>query len=111
MLDGGINFVCTSTRTIDSLDVADDSTLAGVVFRKNDAIDFNIVEQRDVGVEEMSFIVPESICSVDTCMCSGCMTHITLIMSFDIPFDVYYRYNTILRQKKMLFRRSERVSG
>lgn len=94
VLDVGINFVCTSTRTIDSLDVADDSTLAGDVLRKNDAIDFRIFEQRDEWVEEVPFIAPESICSVDTCICSGCtMTHVTLIMS--LIFRLMYIIGTI----------------
>lgn len=80
VLDGGINFVYTSARTIDSLDVSDDSTVADGVRRKNDAIDLKMVEQRDVGAEEMPFIASESIV-VATCICSGCTTHITLIMS------------------------------
>lgn len=81
MLVGGINFVYTSARTIDSLDVADDSTdVADDVRRKNDAIDLKIVEQRDEGVEGTFFTAPESIV-VATCICSGCTTHVTLIMS------------------------------
>lgn len=79
LLVDGISFVCTSARTIDSLDVSDDSIVAGGVRKKNHAIDLSMVKQRD-GEEELPIKDPESTV-VANCICSACTTHVTLIMS------------------------------
>lgn len=77
-VDVGINFVYTSAKTIDSMDdVEDDSTVVGCRM-KNDTIDLSTAEQRDG--EEVLFTASESNVAA-TCMCSGCTTHVILIMS------------------------------